>query len=57
MVIVDQLSKYAHFCSLAHPYKAINVSQLFFDNILKLHDMPSTIVSDCDLVFTSKLWK
>lgn len=34
LVVVDQLPKYAHFCSLAHPFKAINMAQLFIDNIL-----------------------
>lgn len=57
MVVVDKLSKYAHFCSLAHPFKAINVAQLFIDNIFKLHGMPSTIVSDRDPTFTSKFWQ
>jgi len=56
MVLVDQLSKYAHFCPLAHPYKVANVAQLFLDNIFKLHGTPSTIFSDRDPTFTSKFW-
>lgn len=55
MVIMDHLCKYAHFFPLAHPYKAINVAQLFIDNIFKLHDMPSTIINDHDPTFMSKL--
>ncbi|GJW21472.1 putative mitochondrial protein [Tanacetum coccineum] len=57
MVVVDRLSKYAHFVSMAHPYTAVQVAGLFLDNIYKLHGLPKTIVSDRDKVFTSLFWK
>jgi hypothetical protein len=44
MVVVDHLSKYAHFCALQHPFKASMVAQVFMDNIFKLHGMPQSIV-------------
>ncbi|XP_077242379.1 uncharacterized protein LOC143882872 [Tasmannia lanceolata] len=47
-VVVDRLSKAAHFISLTHPYTAKDVVQLFCDHIYKWHGMPSTIVSDRD---------
>ena len=53
MVVVDHLSKYAHFCALQHPFKAATMAQLFMDNIFKLHGMPNSIVSDKDPTFTS----
>jgi hypothetical protein len=34
LVMVDKLSKYAHFTSLAHPYTASKVAQLFVNNVL-----------------------
>jgi hypothetical protein len=57
LVIVDRLTKYAHFFVLAHPYSAQDVAKLFMDNIKKLHGLPNSIVSDRDTIFTSKFWQ
>jgi hypothetical protein len=52
-VIMDQLTKYAHFVALKHPYTA---AQVFMNQLFKLHGMPKTIISDRDSTFTSKFW-
>jgi hypothetical protein len=57
LVVVDRLSKYAHFLSLAHPYTAEQVAQLFLDNIFKLHGLPKVILTDRDPIFTSSIWQ
>ena len=54
MVVVDRLTKYVHFIGLSHPYSIAKVAALFTQNILKLQGMPTSIVSDRDLVFTAK---
>jgi hypothetical protein len=50
-------SKYAHFIPLGYPYTMVSVAKAFFDNIVKLHGIPCSIVSDHDPVFTSTFWK
>ena len=37
IVVVDRLTKYAHFCALSHPFKASTVATTFVDIIQKLH--------------------
>jgi hypothetical protein len=54
---VDRFSKAAHFIPLGHPYTAPLVAHLFFDHIVKLHGIPSSIVSDRDPVFTWHFWR
>lgn len=57
LVVVDRLTKYAHFLPLKHPYTAASVSKLFVDNIVKLHGVPQAIISDRDKIFTSHFWR
>jgi hypothetical protein len=47
-VVVARLIKYAHFCLVGHPYTASTIAQLFVDNIVKLHGVAQSIVSDRD---------
>ena len=56
MVVVDRLTKYAHFCALSHPFKAITVATTFMDRIQKIHGSASVIVSDRDPIFTRNVW-
>lgn len=56
-VIVDHMSKYAHFLSLSHPYSAASLGQMFMDNIFKLHGTSSEIISDREPRFISGFWK
>ncbi|WVZ89126.1 LOW QUALITY PROTEIN: hypothetical protein U9M48_035574 [Paspalum notatum var. saurae] len=57
LTVVDCFSKYAHFIPLAHPYSAESVARVFFSEIVRLHGIPTSIVSDRDPVFTSVFWK
>ena len=52
-VVVDRLSKCAHFIALSHPYSTEILAKAYLDNIYKLHGLPKSIVSDRDTVFFS----
>ena len=56
LVVVNRLTKYVHFIPLAHPYTTSKVANLYVQHILKLHGMPSLIVSEKDPIFTSHFW-
>ena len=56
MVVVERLTKYAHFCVLSRPFKTNTVSTAFVEIIQKLHGNPKIIVSDRDPIFTRNCW-
>ncbi|KFK23032.1 hypothetical protein AALP_AAs71112U000100, partial [Arabis alpina] len=56
MVVVDRLTKYAHFVKLSHPYESPDVALLFVNEVVRLHGYPRTIVSDRDRTFTGGFW-
>ena len=45
-VIVDRLTKVAHFIAIKTTYRVEKLAELYMDNILKLHGAPISIVSD-----------
>ena len=53
LVVVDRLTKYAHFLPIRHRYIATTVAQTFLDNVVKLHGLPASIVTDRDTIFAS----
>jgi hypothetical protein len=56
MVIVDRLTKYAHFFVLSHPFKSRIVVIVFMETVQKLHGNPNIIVSDRDPIFARHFW-
>ncbi|XP_039851281.1 uncharacterized protein LOC120709676 [Panicum virgatum] len=57
LMVVDRFSKYCHFILLAHPYTAEPVAQAFFSDIVRLHGVPQSLLSDRDTIFTSAFWR
>lgn len=57
LVVVDRLSKYSHFLALKHPYTARSIAEIFTKEIVRLHGVPSSIVSDRDPIFMSHFWQ
>lgn len=56
MAVVDHFSKYGHFIELKHPFSACPVVTIFVKEVVRLHGVPSSIVSDRDKVFMSHVW-
>ncbi|XP_024156291.1 uncharacterized protein LOC112164308 [Rosa chinensis] len=56
-VVVDKLTKYAHFIPLSHPYTAASLAKVFVQEVFKLHGMPDNIISDRDPIFLSTFWE
>jgi hypothetical protein len=56
-VILDRLTKVAHCLPVRTNYGGEKLAQLYVDNIVKLHGVPSRIVSDRGTQFTSRFWK
>ena len=52
MVLVDRITKYAHFCALSHPFNQRIVVGTFMEIVQKLHGNPNIILSDRNPVFT-----
>ena len=52
-VVVDHFSKMAHFIHCHKSDAVVHIADLFFQEIVCLHGMPSTIVLDCDVKFLS----
>src|SRR5262249_40280737 len=56
-VIVDRLTKSAHFIAVKTTYSAAQLAQLYVDQIVKYHGVPVSIISDRGSQFTSKFWQ
>ncbi|GJY70936.1 putative reverse transcriptase domain-containing protein [Tanacetum coccineum] len=56
-VIVDRLTKYAHFLAVREDYKTKKLARLYIIEIIARHGVPVSMISDHDSHFTSRLWQ
>ena len=56
-VIVDRLTKTAHFIPVHTTYKANKYAEVYLDRIVPLHGVPKTIISDHGTQFIARFWE
>ncbi|WZZ44999.1 hypothetical protein YC2023_041258 [Brassica napus] len=56
-VIVDRLTKSAHFIAIKKTDGVDQLAQIYLTDIMRLHGVPISIVSDRDTKFTSTFWR
>jgi hypothetical protein len=56
-VIVDHITKVAHFTPVKTTYSELQLTELYMSRIICLHGVPKKIVSDRGTQFTLKFWE
>jgi hypothetical protein len=56
-VIMDRLTKSAHFLSVKTTYRPLKYADIYIAEIVRLHGIPKTIVSDRGTQFTAHFWE
>ena len=57
MVVVDKITKAAHFIPLKTTHRATDVVDISLKEVARLHGIPKTIMSDRDPKFTLNFWR
>jgi hypothetical protein len=56
-VIIDRLTKVAHFLLVHTTYTAKKYAEVYLDQIIRLHGVPKTIISDRGAQFVACFWE
>ena len=57
LTVVDKATKMCHFIACSEKISAKEVAQLFWHHVGRLHGIPSVVISDRDVRFTSRFWR
>ena len=55
-VVVDTLTKSAHFIPMKTTYQTPDIARVFISDIVRLHGVPKRIISDQGSVFIGRFW-
>jgi len=56
-IIMDKLTKCAHFLAINQKSSLDNLAELYVREVVRLHGVPTSIISDRDPRFTSRFWQ
>ncbi|TYG95294.1 hypothetical protein ES288_A11G256800v1 [Gossypium darwinii] len=56
-VVMDRLMKFTNFIPIRTNFSLDRLAELYIAEIVRLHEVPVSIISDRDLRFTSRFWK
>jgi hypothetical protein len=56
-VVVDRSTKFTHFYAIPIEYNAVQVIELFFKEVFRLHGFPRNIISDRGSWFIGTFWR
>ena len=56
LVIIDQLTKMVHYKLVKVTINTLGLAEVIIDVVLQCHDLSDSIISDWEVIFTSKFW-
>ena len=56
-IVIDQLTKSAHLIPIKVTFSVERLAEVYVANIIHLHEVPLSIISDRDARFTSQFWR
>jgi len=56
LVVVDKLTKSAHFIPVRDTYDVTDMARVFISEVIRLHGLPIKIISNRDSRFTYRFW-
>jgi hypothetical protein len=56
-VIIDRLTKSAHFIPVATKYRVRQYAEIYISHIVRYHSIPKTIISDRGSIFVARFWE